>query len=150
MFVGFIKKSSALKKTALTIIIIPILCWGLIAFWYFVSVPSFSKSKMESFAGTYTINNSFKVNKNKINGPKLILSEDGTYLFDGFEGIGLKKEGTWKAGGNDGLFEFYDRNGNLSEWASPYNDDDNYRLSFEYQTGKQNTEGIIFVKIKSE
>lgn len=145
MLIGFFKKSSALKKTALTIAIIPIICWVLIAFWYLVTLPSFNKNDMKNFAGTYTSN----IPKNKINSPKLILSEDGNYQFDGLEGIGLKKQGTWKTGGNDGLIEFYDKNGNLSEWASPYDNDDGYSLSFEYR-GTQDFETIIFVKTKHE
>lgn len=144
MLVGFIKKSSALKKTALKITIIPIFCLGLIAFWYIAAVPSFNKSKMEDFAGTYTLNKSFKVNE-----AKLILSADGTYQLEGIEGIGLKKQGKWKTGGNEGMFEFYDNNGNLSQWATPDNNTENYKLSFEYQKG-QNTEEIEFVKSKSE
>ncbi|MBW3521367.1 hypothetical protein [Chryseobacterium sp. NKUCC03_KSP] len=149
MLIGFIKKSSSLKKTALTIAILPIICWLLIAFWYLVTLPSFNKSDMENFAGTYTPNTSFKANKSEISGPKLILSEDGTYLFDGLEGIGLKKQGTWKTGGNDGLVEFYDKNGNLSEWASPYGNNDDHSLSFEYRGG-QDPETILFVKIRAE
>ena len=149
MLIGIIKKSSRLKKTALTITIIPVLCWGLIAFWYLVTLPSLNKSDMKDFAGTYTPNTSFNASKRGINKPKLILSEDGTYIFDGLEGIGLKKQGTWKTGGNDGLVEFYDKNGNLSEWASPYDNDDDHSLSFEYRGG-QDPETILFVKTKSE
>lgn len=147
MLIGIIKKSFTLKKTALTITIIPVLCWGSIAFWYLVTLPSFNKSEMKDFAGTYTPNTSFNASKRGINESKLILSEDGTYLFDGLKGIGLKKQGTWKTGGNDGLVEFYDKNGNLSEWATPY--ENNHKLSFEYQGG-QDFETILFVKIKSE
>jgi len=153
MFIAFIKKSSALKKTALKIIVIPFLCWGLIAVWYLITLPSINKSEMENFAGTYTLNScdseSLKSSKSRINQAKLILFDDGTYLFEGREKIGLKKQGTWKTGGNDGLFEFYDKNGNLSQWASPYDNDDNYSLSIECQNG-QDFETILFVKSKFE
>ncbi|WP_142724434.1 MULTISPECIES: hypothetical protein [unclassified Chryseobacterium] len=153
MLIAVIRKSSALKKTALKITIIPILCWGLIAVWYFKTLPSINESEMENFAGIYTLNSSgnesFKPSKSKINGYKLILFDDGTYLFDGHEKIGLKKQGTWKTGGIDGLFEFYDENGNLSQWASPYDNDNNYSLYFE-NPNKQNAETIRFVKTKSE
>ncbi|KIC62704.1 hypothetical protein RM51_10950 [Chryseobacterium taiwanense] len=153
MCIAFIKKSSALKKTALKITVIPILCWGLIAVWYFRTLPSINESEMENFAGTYTLNSSgngsSKSSRSKINGSKLTLFDDGTYLFDGREKIGLKKQGTWKTGGTDGLFEFYDENGNLSQWASPYDNDNNYSLYFEDQN-KQDSETIRFVKTKSE
>lgn len=153
MITAFIKKSSALKKTAFKIGVIPILCWGLIAVWYLITLPLIHKSEMENFAGTYTLDSSdgesFKSNKRKTGGSKLILYDDGTYLFEGREKIGLKKQGTWKTGGTDGLFEFYDKNGNLSQWASPYDKDDNYSLSIEYQKG-QDYETILFVKPKSE
>lgn len=49
---------------------------------------------MKDLAGTYTPNTSFNTSKRDINKPKLILSEDGTYEFDGLERIGLKKQGT--------------------------------------------------------
>jgi len=153
MFISFIKKSSALRKTALKISVIPILCWGLIAVWYLITLPSIYKSEMGNFAGTYTLNSSdnesLKSNKSRINGSKLMLFDDGTYQFEGREKIGLKKQGTWKTGGTDGLFEFYDKNGNLSQWASPYDNDDNYSLSIEYQKG-EDSETILFVKTKSE
>ncbi|WP_276835182.1 hypothetical protein, partial [Chryseobacterium cucumeris] len=87
--------------------------------------------------------------KSRIDGFKLILSDDGTYLFDGHEKIGLQKHGTWKTDGTDGLFEFYNENGNLSQWATPYGNDNNYSLSIEYQKG-QDSKTILFVKIKSE
>lgn len=151
--IAFIKKSSPLKKTALKITVIPILCWGLIAVWYLVTLPSIHKSEMGNFVGTYilnsSINESLKAGESKMNGSKLILFDDGTYLFDGRENIGLQRKGTWKTGGTDGLFEFYDKNGNLSQWASPYDNDNNYSLSVEYQKG-EDSETILFVKTKSE
>lgn len=153
MLIAVIRKSSALKKTALKITIIPILCWGLIAAWYLLILPSLHKNEMESFAGTYILNSSdnksISLSKSRINGSKLILFEDRTYLFDGNEKIGLQKQGTWKTGGTDGLFEFYNKNGGLSQWAIPYDNDDNYSLSIEVQKG-QDSETIRFVKIKSE
>ncbi|KYH06715.1 hypothetical protein A1704_23160 [Chryseobacterium cucumeris] len=153
MLIAVIRKSSALKKTALKISIIPILCWVLIAIWYLITLPSIRKSEMENFAGTYILNSSdngsLKKSKSRINGFKLILFDDGTYLFDGHEKIGLQKHGTWKTDGTDGLFEFYNENGNLSQWATPYGNDNNYSLSIEYQKG-QDSKTILFVKIKSE
>jgi hypothetical protein len=153
LIIGLIKKSSKLKKIALGIGIVPILCFGLIAFWYVIAVPSFDKSQMDDFAGTYVPNKSTKellaTNELKTNEPQLILLSDGTYKFDGIDGVGLEKSGTWKTGGIDGLIEFHDKDGNLSEWASPSGSGDESALSFEYLLDKddrQNTESILFVK----
>ena len=52
---GIFKKSQKLKKIAFGIGTVPIMCFGLIAFWYLIAVPSFNKSEMEEFSGTYEI-----------------------------------------------------------------------------------------------
>jgi hypothetical protein len=155
--VGLIKKSSKLKKLSLGIGIVPILCFGLITFWYLIAVPSFNKSQIQDFAGAYEINNSAYelITKNGLDKkkPKLILFTDGTYKFDEMEGVGLKKSGTWKTGGIDGLFEFYDERGILSEWASPSGSGKESALSFDFKIDKKdwtNTERILFVKTESE
>ena len=153
LIIGLIKKSSKLKKIALGIGIVPVLCIGLIAFWYIIAIPSFDKNQMGDFAGTYVPNKSalelFIENGLQTKEPKLILLSDGTYKFDVIEGVGLEKSGTWKTGGIDGLFEFHDKDGNLSEWASPSGSGDESALSFEYQLDGddwQNRKRILFIK----
>ena len=113
---GLVKKSQKLKKIAFGVGTIPIMCFGLIAFWYLIAVPSFNKSEMEEFSGTYKIQTIEKENTNT----ELKLFEDGTYSFNGKENVGLAKSGTWKTGGIDGQFEFYNENGNLIEFASQF------------------------------
>jgi len=108
---------------------------------------------MGDFAGTYVPNKSaielLTENGLKTNNPKLILLSDGTYKFDIIEGVGLEKSGTWKTGGIDGMFEFYGKDGNLSEWASPSGSGDESVLSLEYQLDEddwENTKSILFIK----
>jgi hypothetical protein len=153
LIIGLIKKSSKLKKVALGIAIVPILCFGLIAYWYMIAIPSFDKNQMEDFAGTYVPNSSGKellaTNGLKTNESKLILLSDGTYKFDGIDGIRLEKSGTWKTGGIDGLVEFHDKDGSILEWASPSGSGDDSALSIEYRQDEddwQNTKSILFVK----
>jgi len=121
--IGLAKKSSNLKKVAIGIGIVPILCFGLILFWYAIAVPSINENQMEDFAGVYVPYKSATkfLNENGItkNELKLTLYSDGTYKFDGIEGIAIEENGTWKTGGIDGLFEFYDEDGSLSQWVSP-------------------------------
>lgn len=153
LIVGINKKSAKRIKVALGIGIIPVLCFGLIAFWYFIAVPSYNKSEMENFSGTYVPNvqamellNENGINSNEL---ELILLSNGTYKFDVIEGIRLKKNGTWKTGGIDGMFEFYDKEGSLLQRASPSGSGENSRLSFKYQIDQgnwKNTETIVFEK----
>ncbi|MBO0592986.1 hypothetical protein I2486_16405 [Cellulophaga sp. E16_2] len=151
LLIGLIKKSSKLKKIALGIGIIPILCFGLIGFWYAIAVPSFNNSQMEDFAGIYILHKSGTelLTKNGIdrNQIELTLNSDGTYRFDGIEAIGLDKNGTWKTGGIDGMFEFDVQHG--IEFANPSGSGDESALSFKYQMDKgdwENTKSILFVK----
>ncbi len=108
---------------------------------------------MEDFAGIYVPHKSATefLNENGItkNELKLTLYADGTYKFDGTKGIGLENKGTWKTGGIDGLFEFHDEDGKLSEWASPSGSGKESALSFEYvkdENDWQNTESVLFIK----
>jgi energy-coupling factor transporter transmembrane protein EcfT len=157
LLIGIAKKSSKLKKIALGIGVVPILCFGLIFFWYAIVVPSFNNNQMEDFAGVYVPHKSAteSLNENVItkNELKLTLYSDGTYKFDGIKGIELGKKGTWKTGGIDGLFEFRDEEGRLSEWASPSGSGKESALSFDFKIDKKdrtNTEIILFIKKESE
>ena len=151
LLIGLGKKSSRLKKIGIGIGIVPILCFGLIALYYLFILPSLHKNQMEDFAGTYVLHNSAEqiiVEKEQDSqNPKLILLSDGTYKFDGIDGVGLDKSGTWKTGGIDGMFEFDVNNG--SEWAIPSGGGNNAALSFAYEIdegGWENTKRILFVK----
>lgn len=153
LIIGLVKKSSKLKKIAIGIGVVPILCFGLIVFWYAIAIPSFNNNQMKDFAGVYVPHKSatefLKENGITKNELRLTLYSDGTYKFDGIKGISLEKKGTWKTGGIDGLFEFHDEDGNLSEWASPSGSGEESTLSIEYQKDEndwQNTETILFVK----
>lgn len=141
---GAIKKSSKLKKIALGIGIVPITCFGLIAFWYMIAIPSFNKSEMVEFSGIYEIQNSAKgINSEN---SKLELFADGTYKFNGNKKIELGQNGTWKTGGIDGHFEFYDESENLKEFASPFGGDGNEKIIFNlYETNE-----VRFIKMRDE
>jgi len=139
---GLFKKSQKLKKIAFGVGTIPIMCFGLIAFWYLIAVPSFNKSEMEEFSGTYKIQTIEKENTNT----ELKLFEDGTYSFNGKENVGLGKSGTWKTGGIDGQFEFYNENGNLIEFASQFGGNGNEKIIFNLYDSNE----IRFIKIKNE
>lgn len=151
ILIGLGKKSFKLKKIGLGIGIVPILCFGLIALYYLLILPSLHKNQMEDFAGTYVLHNSAEqiMAKKELDSqsPKLILLSDGKYKFDGIEGVGLEKSGTWKTGGIDGMFEFDVKHG--TEWASPSGSGKDAALSFDYQNNEddwENTERIMFVK----
>jgi energy-coupling factor transporter transmembrane protein EcfT len=147
-----IAKVLKLKKIALGIGVVPILCFGLIFFWYAIVVPSFNNNQMEDFAGVYVPHKSATefLNENVITKTelKLTLYSDGTYKFDGIKGIELEKKGTWKTGGIDGLFEFRDEYGRLSEWASPSGSGKESALSFDFKLIKRPNKYKIILFIK--
>ena len=150
LIVGLAKKSSKLKKTALGIGVVPIFCFGLIFFWYLIVIPSFNETEMEEFAGTYVLNDSIQNLSNENNGQTtLILLSNGTYKFDGIKNFGLEKNGNWRTGGVDRMFEFDVQNG--SKYATPSDSGDRLSLSFEYQmrndkNDSKNIKEIIFIK----
>ena len=121
---GIIKKSSKTRKFAFVVGIVPFICFGLIAFWYGIAIPSFNKNEMKEFSGTYKIE---ELEKDSCN---LKLLENGTYEFFGKTTLRLRKNGTWKTGGIDGQFEFYDNNDNLIEFASPFGGDGTLKIIF--------------------
>lgn len=148
---GFVKKSRKIKNIGLGLGVIPIICFGLVAAYYLIILPTTHKNQMEDFAGIYVLHNSaeqvldLKPFENK--NPELTLLSNGTYKFDGIEGVGLEKSGTWKTGGIDGMFEFEVDQG--TEWASPSGSGDESALSFEYQMDEDdwgNIKSILFVK----
>lgn len=140
---GAIHKSSKLKKIAFVIGVVPIICFGMIAFWYVIAIPSFNNSQMETFSGTYE---SYKSENELLTNNKLILLEDGTYKFEGMKGFRLEKNGTWKTGGIDGQFEFYDNNERLIEFASPFGGDGNEKIIFNLYDSNE----VTFMKIKHQ
>ena len=139
---GIFKKSQKLKKIAFGIGTVPIICFGLISFWYLIAVPSFNKSEMEEFSGTYKTET---IEKEKTN-TELKLFEDGTYTFNGKENAGLAKSGTWKTGGIDGQFEFYNENGNLIKFASQFGGNGNEKIIFNLYDSNE----VRFIKIENE
>jgi len=151
--IGFFRKSKKLKKIGLGIGMIPLLCFGLIVFWYKIAIPSFNKSQMEEFAGIYEPNNSGKelLIKNGLsqNSPQLILHQDGTYAFDSIVGFGLEKKGIWKTGGIDGVFDFHRENGSLTKRAYPLGSGIKSALTMEHQLNKDdffNKVNVTFIK----
>ncbi|WP_348702486.1 hypothetical protein [Tenacibaculum sp. 190524A02b] len=129
-----------MKKIAFGIGIAPIICFGLIVFWYLIAVPYFNKNEMERFSGTYEIQ-TIEKGKEKTNS-ELNLFADGTYKFNGNENIGIAKSGIWKTGGIDGQFEFYDDNGNLIEYASQFGGNGNEKIIFNLYDSNE----IRFIK----
>jgi hypothetical protein len=90
----------------------------------------------------------FKWKRNHKTELKLTLYSDGTYKFDGIKGIELEKKELGKTGGIDGLFEFRDEYGRLSEWASPSGSGKESALSFDFKLIKKdrtNTK-LLFIK----
>lgn len=85
-------------------------------------------------------------NELEFNKPKLILLEDGTYKFEGMKGFRLEKNGTWKTGGIDGHFEFYNNNESLIEFASPFGGDGNEKIIFNLHDSNE----VTFFKIKHQ
>ena len=112
-------------KTSLYSLSIPIFCFGLIFFWYGIMVLSFNNSEMKDYSGTYI---------NEISNLEIELKEDGTFIADSIPKLELTKTGTWKTGGVDGMFEFYDSHGNL----------------IYYVNNGQNSNGVLTIVISSE
>ena len=157
LLVGAIKKSRKVKKIGIGIGIIPILCFGLIALWYVFAIPSFNKSQLKDFSGTYLPYKSaeklLKENGLFEKPNRLILKSNGTYLFDSIPGIGLQKKGKWETGGIDGLFIFYDKNNNQIEYGSPSGSGMDCGISFRFQQNEDDffgTESIYLQKTESE
>jgi hypothetical protein len=140
---GAIHKSSKLKKIAFGIGVVPILCFGTIVFYYVIAIPSFNNSQMKGFSGTYL---SYKSENELSTKNKLILLGDGTYKFEGMKGLTLEKNGTWKTGGIDGCFEFYDNNGRLINLASPIEGDGNEKIVFNLYDSNE----VKFMKTKHQ
>jgi len=135
LLIGVFKKSTQLKIIAFGIGIIPILCYGLVSLWYYVVIPSFDKTQMKEFSGTYQVQNTN--NKTEKSTDILNLSEDGTYIYTGTGDIALAKYGTWKTGGIDGVFEFYNEKGRRIEFASPSGGDGNEKITFNLYGSNQ-------------
>jgi hypothetical protein len=157
LLVGIIKKSRKVIKVGIGIGIVPILCFGLIALWYMFAIPSFNKSELKDFSGTYFPHKSaekvLKENGLFENKNRLILKSNGRYLFDSIPGIGLHKSGKWKTGGIDGLFIFYDNNDKQIEFGSPSGSGMDCGISFQFQPNEDDffgTESIYFKKTESE
>ncbi len=157
LVIGIIKRSTKIKQIGIGIGLVPILCFGLIAFWYSIAIPSFNQNQMEDFSGTYIPHHSSQglINKKGMNGlePNLILNSDGTYLFDSIPGIRIEKKGTWKTGGIDGAFEFHNERGSLSGRADPSGSGKDSALSFDFRLDKKDwksTKRILFIKKQIE
>lgn len=157
LLIGFVKKSSKLKKFACGIGVVPILCFGILMYWYLIAIPSFNKSQMDDFVGIYVPNDYAQelLTQNGLatNEIKLILFSNGTYKFDTIQGVELEKSGIWKTGGIDGMFEFHNNEGRLIDWGIPSGNDNNSTLSFEYQIDKddwKNNNRILFIKKSDE
>lgn len=153
LIIGLIQKSSKLKKIAFRIGMVPIFCFGILIFWYQIAIPWLNRNQMEDFSGTYVLSNSSKImlreNGLVTSEIELTLYSEGTYNFYGIEGVVLEKSGIWKTGGIDGLFQFYDQNGNISGWASPSGSGDKSALSIDYQNNKGDlirSERILFIR----
>lgn len=157
ILIGLIKKSRKLKRVGIGIGIVPVFCFGLIAFWYMIAIPSLNKSEFDDFSGIYTLNESAEklLSENGLLKKKhfLILKSNGTYTFDSITGIKLRQSGKWKTGGIDGNFMFYDNNGNLIDFGMPSGSGNSCGLSFQFRPNKDDflrTQDIYLKKIKSE
>jgi len=155
ILIGLYKKSRKLKRIGIGIGTVPILCFGLIAFWYMIAIPSFDKNELKDFSGIYKPHKSAEklLKENGLFKNQLILKSNGTYLFDSIPGIGLHKSGKWKTGGIDGLFIFYDNNDTQIEFGSPSGSGMNCGISFRFRLNEDDffeTESLYFKKTESE
>ena len=157
ILIGLYKKSRKLKRIGIGIGAVPILCFGQIAFWYMIAIPSFDKNELKDFSGTYEPHKSaeklLKENGLFEKSNQLILKPNGTYQFDSIPGIRLPKSGKWETGGIDGVFNFYDNNDKQIGFGSPSGSGMNCGLSFRFQPNEDDffgTESIYFKKTESE
>lgn len=109
--ISYVIKSSALRKVAFYLGIIPAFCFGIIFLYYAVILPFQKKTQMEDYAGTYVTE--------QYSQTQIILHKKGTYRSYNSEQTGIDTSGTWKTGGIDGTFEFYDAKGSLKSRAIP-------------------------------
>lgn len=154
ILVGLIKKSRKLKMTGMILLMIPIFCYGLIAFWYKIIIPNSNDKLSSEFVGVYSTHKIKSKKFLKRNGlfdkeRFLILKVDGTYEFDSIPGVDLWKKGKWKTGGIDGAFEFYNEKGENIEFGFPFGSGDNCGISLHYRPNDKDftsTENITFIK----
>ena len=134
---GIINTSSKLKKIAIGTGIASSLCFGIIVFWYKIAIPSFNKTEFNNYAGVYQLQTIERITEN--HNSKFELFANGTYNFTGDKSIGLSKKGTWKTGGIDGNFEFYDANENLIEYATPLDENGSKKIIFDLYNSNEKT-----------
>lgn len=151
---GIYIKEKSLRNIGFAIGLIPTFCFGLIAFWYGIAIPSFNDNQIHDYAGTYLLSSSSKdliSNNSESNQTiELILHIDGTYEFDITKGIQLEKNGTWETGGIDGNLMFYNKSGELIDFGLPGKNGADHTLSFIYRSNPDNlfeTQSIYFSKI---
>ena len=155
LLIGLIRKSRKLKMTGIVLLMIPVFCYGIIQFWYKVIIPNSNENISEDFVGVYSTHKIKSTKFLKRNGLYdkerfLKLKGNGTYEFDTIPGVGLWKKGRWESGGMDGVFNFYDENGNLIEWGSPSGSGNNCGISFEYNPTETNKENLRILLKKIE
>ncbi|MDP5231853.1 MAG: hypothetical protein NWQ38_15775 [Cellulophaga sp.] len=147
--IALVNKSPKQKKKAFKIGIIPTFCFGLLAFWHLLLVPSLNKSKMEDFSGTYfyyyTSEKSLPKKDFENSSPRLILLPDGRYIFNKVEGFKLDTNGFWKTGGIDEQFEFYDKNNHFIKTAIPVKTNRNNKIVFDLNKSYE----VSFIKISN-
>jgi len=157
LLVGIINKSRKIKIIGIGIGFVPILCFGLIALWYMIAIPSFDKSQLQDFSGIYSPSNSAKkillengiINKSN----QLILKSNGTYLFDSIPGVRLHKNGKWKTGGIDGNFIFYNNSDKQIDFGFPSGSGMKCGISFQFQLNEDDffeSGTLYFEKTESE
>jgi hypothetical protein len=110
VFIGFIIKSSIIKRIALFLSLIPAVSFGITVLFYTVFILYQNSSQMDDFAGVYVA----KSNKNS----KIVLFKNGTYNSFQTKELNLDLSGTWETGGVDGMFKFYNQQQNI-KWAIP-------------------------------
>jgi len=122
---ALIRRNKKTIKNSFYSLSIPVFIFSLIFFWYGVMIPIFNNNEMKNYSGTY-------INENS--NLKIILKEDGTFIADSIPRLELTKIGTWKTGGIDGMFEFYNTQGHL----------------IYYVNNGQNTDGVLSITISTE
>ncbi|MCP4135076.1 MAG: hypothetical protein GY754_29140 [bacterium] len=132
LIIGLARKSKRLKTVGLSLLTIPLFCWGLFYLYYGVIIPEHDRQQEIEYSGTYITDQSGSYNKNKrpFRGKKyrLILNEDKTFELDKTPYIDFHGKGTWEAG--DEYFHFINNNGEIIERVSPFESNGKKKIIF--------------------
>ena len=138
---GLIKKVRPTVTIGLFISIIPVTCFGLFFWFYYIHIPNLNDKRIIEFSGQYRVDltSSYNEDKRKFSDAiyYMTLNTDMTFKLDSIPDMSFWGKGNWDPDGIDGQFEFFDSSGNLLNLASPFEEHTGRQLVFNlYQSNE--------------